>query len=362
MKRTLSVSHIYPLIGAQMKYNRLGNTGLFVSELAFGAMTFGDNAGFESMGGLGQDDANAMVRRAFEAGINLYDTADFYALGDSERLLGEALRNLGATRDSYLIATKVFGPMAKGPNGAGGSRGHIMDPAKGSLKRLGIDHIDLYQIHGFDPATPIEETLRALDDLVRQGHVRYVGVSNFAAWQLTKALGISERLNITRLSSLQAYYSVAGRDLEREITLLLESEGVGLIVWSPLAGGFLSGKQARGEGVPEGSRDLNARPHIDYDRGFNIIDVLRPIAETHDASVAQTALAWLLHQKVVSSVLIGAKRMDQLEDNLKAADITFTEKDLAAIDDVSKLPAEYPGWMLAMWSAIRAGQLAESKR
>jgi aryl-alcohol dehydrogenase-like predicted oxidoreductase len=345
-----------------MKYNRLGNTGLFVSELAFGAMTFGNNPGYETMGGLGRDDANAMVRRAFDAGINLFDTADFYARGESERLLGDALRKLGVAREDYLIATKVFGPMSKGPNGAGASRGHVMDAAKASLKRLGVDHIDLYQIHGFDPATPIEETLRALDDLARQGHVRYVGVSNFAAWQLAKALGISERLKITRISSLQAYYSIAGRDLEREVTPLLESEGVGLLVWSPLAGGFLSGKQARGEGVPEGSRDLSARPHIDYDRGFNVIDVLRPIAQAHDASVAQTALAWLLHQTAVSSVLVGAKRMDQLEDNLKAADIALSAEELSAIDEVSKLSPEYPGWMVATWSGTRAGQLEGSKR
>ncbi|MEX1827475.1 aldo/keto reductase [Luteibacter sp. CQ10] len=345
-----------------MKYNRLGNTGLFISELAFGAMTFGHNAGFDTLGGLGQDEANAMVRRSFEAGINLYDTADFYALGDSERLLGEALRSLGEPRENYLIATKVFGPMSKGPNGAGASRGHIMDAAKASLKRLGVDHIDLYQMHGFDPATPMEETLRALDDLVRQGYVRYVGVSNYAAWQLTKALGMSERLNITRLSSLQAYYSVVGRDLEREITPLLQSEGVGLLVWSPLAGGFLSGKQVRGEGVPEGSRDVNGRPHIDYDRGFDAIDVLRPIAQDHGASVAQVALAWLLHQRAVSAVLVGAKRMDQLDDNLKAADIVFSDAELKAIDAVSKLPPEYPGWMVEMWSALRAGQMAGSKR
>ncbi|SAI74494.1 oxidoreductase [Bordetella ansorpii] len=321
-----------------MKYHRLGNTGLFVSELAFGAMTFGNNAGYESLGGLGQGEANAMVRRAFDAGINLYDTADFYALGESERLLGEALRNLGEARENYLIATKVFGPMTSGPNGAGASRAHILDAAKGSLRRLGVDHIDLYQVHGFDPATPIEETLRALDDLVRQGHVRYVGVSNFAAWHLARALGIADRLNLTRPSSLQAYYSVVGRDLEREIAPLLDCEGVGLLVWSPLAGGFLSGKQARGESVPEGSRDLNARPHIDYERGFDVIDALRPIAESYNASVAQISLAWLLHQKVVTSVLAGAKRMDQLEDNLKAADIVLSTEALEAVGAVSHPP------------------------
>ena len=345
-----------------MKYNRLGNTGLFVSELALGTMTFGDTEGFGTIGGVGQEDANAMVARAFEAGVNLFDTADRYALGASERILGEALRSLGVSRESYLIATKVFGPMGKGPNDAGASRAHVMDAARNSLKRLGVEHIDLYQVHGFDPATPIEETLRALDDLVRHGDVRYVGVSNWAAWQIATALGLSERLGITRLSSLQAYYSVAGRDLEREIAPLLEHAGVGLLVWSPLAGGFLSGKQARGGDVPEGSRDAAARPHIDYARGFGTIDVLRPIADAHGASVAQTALAWLLGQKVVSSILVGAKRLDQLEDNLKAVDITFSSDELDAIDTISKLPPEYPGWMIEMWSGLRLKQFAGSRR
>ena len=345
-----------------MKYNRLGNTGLFVSELALGTMTFGDTEGFQTIGGVDQESANAMVARAFEAGVNLFDTADRYASGNSERLLGHALRNLGVPRESYLIATKAFGPMGKGPNDAGASRGHVMNAVKNSLTRLGVDHIDLYQIHGFDPATPFEETLRALDDLVRQGHVRYVGVSNWAAWQIATALGITERLGLTRLSSLQAYYSVAGRDLEREVVPLLEHSGVGLMVWSPLAGGFLSGKQERGTEVPEGSRSAAARPYIDYPRGFDTIDVLRPIADAHGASVAQTALAWLLHQRVVSCVLVGAKRIAQLEDNLKAVDITFSNHELEAINNVSKLPPEYPGWMIGMWSQVRSTALAASKR
>lgn len=345
-----------------MRYNRLGTTGLFVSELALGTMTFGGTNGFEPMGDVGQDGANAMVSRAFEAGVNLFDTADRYSLGTSERMLGEALRRLGVSRESYLIATKGFGQMGDGPNDGGASRGHIMDAAKNSLKRLGVDHIDLYQIHGFDPATPIEETLRALDDLVRQGHVRYVGVSNWAAWQISTALGISQRLGITRFNSLQAFYSVASRDLEREIAPLLDYAGIGLLVWSPLAGGFLSGKQARGGEAPEDSRNPAARPYVDLARGFDTIDVLRPIADQHGVTVAQTALAWLLHQKVVSSVLIGARRMEQLVDNLNAVDITFSDDELDAIATVSALPPEYPGWMINMWSNARATQLAGSKR
>jgi aryl-alcohol dehydrogenase-like predicted oxidoreductase len=346
-----------------MKYNRLGTSGLFVSELSLGTMTFGENEGQPALGSLTQQDASALVAKAFEAGVNLFDTADVYALGDSERFLGEALRNLAVSRESYLIATKAFGPMGKGPNDVGASHGHLLDAAKASLKRLGVDHIDLYQIHGFDPATPMEETLRALDDLVRQGYVRYVGVSNWAAWQIAKALGISAHLGLSRFSSLQAYYSVAGRDLEREIVPLLESEGVGLLVWGPLAGGLLSGKQPRGAKAPEGSRrGAVAFPPVDYDRAYHALDVMRGIAETHGVSVAQIALAWLLHQKVVSSVVVGAKRMDQLEDNLRAANVSLTDEEQAAIAEVSKIPAEYPAWMIELWSHFRRTQLANSRR
>lgn len=346
-----------------MKYNRLGTSGLFISELGFGAMTFGENEGHPTLGGLGQAEANTLVARAYEAGVNLFDTADNYAQGASERFLGEALRGLGVPREKYLIATKAFSPMGGGPNDAGASRGHLLDAAKNSLKRLGVDHIDLYQIHGFDPATPIEESLRALDDLVRQGHVRYVGVSNWAAWQIAKALGVSERLGIARFASLQAYYSVAGRDIEREIAPLLLSEGVGLLIWSPLAGGFLSGKKLRGAAAPDGSRwSANPFPPLDEDRGYNALDVMRPIAEAHGASIAQIALAWLLHQKVVSSVLVGAKRMDQLDDNLKAASISLSQEERAVISKVSELPGEYPGWMFGFQGQGRLAQVASSNR
>lgn len=346
-----------------MKFNRLGTTGLFVSELGFGAMTFGENEGHPTLGGLGQQDANKLVTRAYEAGVNLYDTADIYGVGASEQFLGEALRSLGVRRESYLIATKGFSPMGKGPNDAGASRGHLIDAAKNSLKRLRVDHIDLYQIHGFDPATPIEETLRALDDLIRQGHVRYVGVSNWAAWQIAKAIGIADRLGMSRLSSLQAYYSLAGRDLEREVGPMLESEGLGLLIWSPLAGGFLSGKTRRDAAAPEGSRwSTNPFPPIDEDRAYGVLDAIRPIAEAHGASVAQISLAWLLQRKVVSSVLVGAKRMDQLEDNLKAVDIALSQADIEVIDTASQLPGQYPGWMLDFMGGARAAQLAKSNR
>lgn len=346
-----------------MKYNRLGTSGLFVSELGLGAMTFGENEGLPALGGLGQSEANALVSRAFEAGVNLFDTADGYALGASEQILGEALRSLGVPRERYLIATKAFLAMGNGPNDAGSSRAHLLHAAKNSLRRLGVDYIDLYQLHGFDPATPIEESLRALDDLVRQGHVRYVGISNWAAWQIAKALGIAERLDLTGFASLQAYYSVVGRDLERELEPLLQSEGLGLLVWSPLAGGFLSGKQLRGQQAPEESRRAAiAFPPVDQVRGYEALDVLRSIAGAHGASIAQVSLAWLLHQKVVSSVLIGAKRMDQLENNLRASDLALAGDELEAIARVTTLPAWYPGWMLEFQGADRHKLLSQSNR
>lgn len=346
-----------------MKYARLGNTGLHVSQLALGAMTFGDSEASKQMGGLGQQDANRLVAHAVEAGVNLFDTADGYSGGESERMLGEALRSLGVSRENYLIATKGYAPVGAGPNAMGASRAHLLDAAKASLKRLGVDHIDLYQVHGFDRATPIEETLRALDDLVRQGHVRYVGVSNWAAWQIAKSIGISERLDITRPSALQAYYSLVGRDLEHEIAPMLASEGLGLLVWSPLAFGFLSGKEARGDKPADGSRRSEMDfPPFDKERGFDIVDVVRPIAQAHAASVAQIALAWLLHQPVVSSVLIGAKRLDQLEDNLQASEIALTADELAAIDAVSRPAPIYPGWMFGVQERMLADASGGSRR
>ena len=231
-----------------MRNHPLGRTGLFVSELCLGTMTFGGTDGiWGKIGDLGQVDAERLVGQAIDAGINFIDTADVYAGGVSETITGQALKNLKIARESVVVATKVFGESGPGANGRGNSRGHILDGVKASLRRLQLDHIDLYQIHGFDPATPIEETVRALDQLVRQGHVRYVGVSNWAAWQIVKAVGIAERLGLSRFESLQAYYTVAGRDLEREIVPMLKSEGLGLMVWSPLAGGLVSGKYRQGE-------------------------------------------------------------------------------------------------------------------
>lgn len=340
-----------------MRYNKLGQSGLIVSELCLGTMTFGGSG--ESMwsriGQLGQEAADTLVKAAIDAGINFIDTANIYADGRSEQLLGQSLKNLGIRREEVVIATKVLGPMHPGPNGSGASRGHILAQIGHSLDRLQLDYVDLYQIHGFDETTSIEETMAALDTLVRQGRVRYIGLSNWAAWQVAKAQGIAERRGFARVTSLQSYYTVAGRDLERDIVPMLKSEGVGLMVWSPLAGGLLSGKYRRGaESEGDGRRANFDFPPVNRDRAYAILDVLHEMAEAKGHSVPQLALAWLLHQPAVSSVILGAKRVDQLLDNVGAGDVAFTPDELARIDAVSALPPEYPGWMLARQGDYRS--------
>lgn len=336
-----------------MRYNRLGNTGLFVSELCLGTMTFGGEGLFKAVGQVQQDEADTIVKAAIDGGINFVDTANVYSRGWSEEITGQALKNLGIRREDVVIATKVMGPMSEGVNDRGASRGHIMDQAKASLKRLGTDHIDLYQVHGWDPVTPIEETLRALDDLVRQGHVRYIGVSNWAAWQIAKALGISAKDHLARFETVQAYYTIAGRDLEREIVPMMNSEKMGLMVWSPLAGGLLSGKY-RKQGA-EGRRANFDFPPVDMGRAGNVLDTMEPIATAHGVSVAQVALGWLLAQRHVTTVIVGAKRLDQLEDNLGAVDLELSEDELKRLDTASMLPAEYPGWMIERQGEYRQG-------
>jgi aryl-alcohol dehydrogenase-like predicted oxidoreductase len=347
-----------------MRTNRLGNTGLIVSELCLGTMTFGKTEGrFAAIAGLGQSDAEGLVRTAIEAGINFIDTADVYSEGKSEEITGQALRNLGIRRDEVVIATKALGSMGPGPNNSGASRYHIMDAVEASLKRLQLDHIDLYQIHGIDPVTPVEETVRALDNLVQRGLVRYVGVSNWPAWQIAKALGISAAQNLARFESLQAYYTIAGRDLERELVPMMQSEGLGLMVWSPLAGGLLSGKYSREDESKGGGRRANFDfPPVDRDRAYGVIDAMKPIAEARGVSVAQIAIAWLLHQRVVTAVIVGAKRIDQLQDNIAATDVSLSDADIAALDEASKLPPEYPGWMVAVQGAYRAGVVSPPRR
>lgn len=328
-----------------MKYKQLGRTGLLVSELCFGTMTFAGKGFWGAIGQQPREVADDLVARALEAGINFFDTADVYSEGESEKMLGKAL---GKRRREVVVATKVHGRMGPGANEVGLSRGHIMRAVEDSLTRLGTDYIDLYQIHGFDQLTPLEETLRALDDLVRSGKVRYIGCSNLAAWQLMKSLWISEKNNLHRFETLQAYYTIAGRDLERELAPLMQDQRIGLLVWSPLAGGLLSGKFYReGEGPKEARRANFDFPPIDKERAFTIVDVMRDIAADRGVSVARIALSWLLHQPVVSSVIIGAKNDEQLTENLAAPEIELSIDELARLDEVSALSPEYPGWMLS---------------
>jgi len=338
-----------------MRYRPLGRTGQFVSEICLGTMTFAGGAGmWRAIGAVEQKDATALVARALEAGVNFIDTADVYSEGQSELMLGQALRDLKVAREDVIVATKVRGRTGPGANSVGLSRGHIMDQIAGSLKRLGLDHVDLYQIHGFDPVTPIEETLRALDDCVSRGLVRTIGCSNLAAWQIMKALGISERRGFARFETVQAYYTIAGRDLEREIVPLVEDQGLGVMVWSPLAGGLLTGKFARDGKGPEGARRVAFDfPPVDRERAFAVVDAMRPIAEAHGASIARVALAWLLQRKGVMSVIVGAKTIEQLDDNLAAAALALTGDDLVALDAVSAPRPEYPGWMIARQSEGR---------
>ncbi|MBR1221348.1 aldo/keto reductase [Bradyrhizobium sp. U87765 SZCCT0131] len=330
-----------------MKHRPLGRTGLYVSELCFGTMTFGGQGWWKAMGEVDQGSANALVERALAAGVNFIDTADVYSEGHSERIVGQALRDLKVKREDVIIATKVRGRTGPGANAVGLSRGHIMDGVEASLKRLGLDYIDLYQVHGADLVTPIEETMRALDNLVSRGLVRYIGCSNMAAWQIMKALGLSRQYNYARFETVQAYYTIAGRDLEREIIPMLQDQQLGLMVWSPLAGGLLSGKFGRQSATPNDARRLTFDfPPVNKERAFDIVDVMRPIADAHGVSVARIALAWLLHQKAVMSVIIGAKTIPQLEDNLAATDITLSAEELATLDQASALAREYPQWML----------------
>ena len=330
-----------------MRYNQLGRTGLYVSEICLGTMTFGGQGVWKAIGTLDQSDSEKLVSRSLEAGVNFIDTADVYGEGNSEIILGKALKNLGVKREDVVIATKVFGGVGNGPNDKGASRGHIHDGIKRSLERLQLDHVDLYQIHGNDSVTRVEETMRALDDLVREGLVRYVGVSNWAAWKIAKANTMADARDWARFESVQAYYSIAGRDLERELVPMMDAEQVGCLVWSPLAGGLLSGKFG-----PDAPEDAGARrasfdfPPVDKDRAWKCVAVMREVAKAHDTSVARVALAWVLQKPFVTSVIIGAKRIDQLDDNLAAADLKLGADEIHRLDEVSALPKEYPGWML----------------
>ena len=342
-----------------MRMKKLGNTGLLVSELCLGTMTFGNSGGiFAQIGQLQQNEVDGIVRGAIDSGINFLDTADVYHSGQSEIMTGQALRNLGVPRDQFVLATKVLGRMGPGPNQAGLSRAHILSGIDASLKRLQLDHIDLYQIHGSDPHTPLEETLDALDTCVRAGKVRYLGLCNLQAWQITKSLWISDKKNLARFESLQMYYSIGGRELEREIVPLAIDQRLAILPWSPLAGGFLSGKFSRDSKGPEGSRRTTFDfPPIDRERAYNIIDAMRPIAKAHDVSVARVALSWVVHQPHVTSTIIGAKTREQLVDNIAATELKLSAQELETLAQVSALPPEYPGWMLAFQGRDRGEAL-----
>jgi len=329
--------------GSKMKYKQLGNSGLYVSNLTLGTMTFDNEGGSYAsrIGATGQELATRMVDLSIEAGINIFDTANVYSSGASEQMLGNAL---GSRRKDVLIATKLGSTLTGGPNDLGTSRLAIMREVEASLTRLGTDYIDLYQVHTFDYTTPLEETLRALDDVVRQGKVRYVGLSNFAGWQIAKADGLARQLGLERFCSAQSYYSLVGREAEREILPAVRDLGLGTFIYSPLSSGFLSGKYTR-SGQTQGRRANMDFPPVDKEQGFDILDVLAQIAETKNASVARIALAWLLHKPDVTSVIVGARKEAQLIDNLGAADITLSDAEMAQLDAISALRPEYPGYL-----------------
>lgn len=326
-----------------MKYRRLGNTGLIVSELALGTMQFGNAM---NMGGLDQNATTKMIRFALDRGINFIDTADVYSIGESETLIGNALKGI---REEIVLATKVRLPMSDNVNRSGATRVNIMRGIESSLKRLQTDYIDLYQIHGWDSNTPLEETLRTLDDLVRQGKVRHIGFSNYLAWHAMKALAIQEREHLEKYVTAQMYYSLVGRGVESEFLSFAEDQNIGVLVWSPLAGGFLSGKYDRHNPPPAGSRFAEAGQFVPFDRemGFRVIDALRTVAARHEATPACTALAWLLTRPTISSVIIAGRKNKQLEDNIRASTMELTTEDLAVLDDASRWPhTPYPKWMV----------------
>jgi aryl-alcohol dehydrogenase-like predicted oxidoreductase len=327
-----------------MQYRPLGTSGLQVSALTLGTMTFGGGGNFAKVGDTDLAGAKRQIDMCLDAGVNMIDTADVYSTGASEEIVGEAIQS---KRNDVLLATKVRMAMGDGPNDQGLSRHHVISGCQASLRRLRTDHIDLYQVHEWDGLTPPEETLEALQWLVDQGYVRYVGVSNYASWQLMKTLGIAERRRLPRFVSQQIYYSLQERSAEYELLPLATDQGLGTLVWSPLAGGLLSGKHRRGQDGPEGSRQLagwDEPPVYDEDTLYDTIEVLVEIADGRGVSGAQVALAWLLTRPTISSVVVGARTDEQLADNLKAADLTLSHEELAKLEEVSRPPLIYPYW------------------
>jgi len=337
-----------------MKYNLFGNTGLIVSELCFGTMTFGGEGYWKAIGSLPEDEATALIKHAVDAGINFIDTANIYSYGLSESLLGKAIRTLGIKRHELVIATKVRGRMGEGHNNTGLSRYHIFQSVDESLARLDMDHVDILYVHGVDPLTPIEQTMRALNDVVNTGKVRYISVCNWPAWMVMKAQGIAERNGWHHFEGLQYFYSIAGRDIEREIIPMAQDQKLAVMPWSPLAGGFMSGKYTRDTEKAGGRRDAFDYPPVNKDRAYDIIDLMATISKHHNVSVAQVALAWVRHQPGVTSTIIGAKTVAQLQDNILSAAISLSADELQQLNDISALPSEYPGWMVARQATDRA--------
>ena len=344
-----------------MKYNQLGNTGVLVSELCLGAMTFGGRGYWEAIGKVPQEEVNQLVKTAIDRGINFIDTANAYSEGLSEIMLGKALKEFGINRQHVVIATKVRIRMGPGANQVGLSRLHIADSVDDSLKRMGLSHVDLLYIHGVDPLTPMEETMRGLEDVVRSGKVRYIGISNHPAWMVAKANAMADKHGWTKFTAGQYYYSLASRDIEREIVPMALSEGIGIMPWSPLSGGFLSGKFTRHTQKAGGDsrRDQFDFPPINKEKAYDVIDVLLEIAKKHDVSAAQVALAWMLQKPAVTSIIIGAKRMDQLSDNIAATQLQLGAAEMEQLDTISALTPEYPGWMV---DRQMTGRLPEDSR
>ncbi|MGV8879754.1 MAG: aldo/keto reductase [Sphingobacteriaceae bacterium] len=331
-----------------MKYNFLGNTGLLVSELCFGTMTFGGKGHWEAIGKIQQKEVNELMKTVVDSGINFIDTANIYSFGESEKILGQSIRDLGLNRNELVIATKVRGRMNNKPNSVGLSRYHIFNAVNESLQRLQLDHLDILYVHGVDLKTPVEETMRALNDLVISGKSRYIAICNWPAWMVMKAVVIAEKNNWNRPVGLQYFYSLSGRDIEREILPMAEDQQLAVMPWSPLAGGFLTGKYTRNkEKTGNSRRDEFDFPPIDKEKAYDIVDVITGIAREYEVSAAQVALAWVRMQRGVTSTIIGAKNIDQLHDNIKSVDIILSAEDLKKIDTVSDLPIEYPAWMVA---------------
>ncbi len=335
-----------------MKTRFLGQSGLQVSELCFGAMMFVGDRGWRHLSDLGQKEADAIVGTALDGGINFFDTADNYSEGESENILGQAL---GSRRKDVVIGTKGGFRTGPGPNDTGCSRLHILEACHASLKRLRTDYIDLYQIHSYDPLTPLEETLAALDTLVRAGKVRYIGCSNFTGWQLMKAMSISRELGLERFVSLQAAYSLVMRDLELELVPVCLDQGLGILPWGPLSGGFLTGKYRRGAPWPSGTRMKKPEDHFPFDeqQGYAIVDELDGIARAHQATIAQAALNYLLNKPGVSSVIFGARTMEQLRENLRAVEWSLSKEEMERLDELSAPRKTYPHWYFEIYRKDR---------